>query len=91
MRRPRPVVSHLDEILITPVGEVGTIQYRDPEYGTTHLEVGPGIAQMTDQDIVDLYNETLRAQSELAAMNPYVAIEAPLNSGYTAQIGKKWR
>jgi hypothetical protein len=35
---------------------------------------------MSDQEIMDLYNDTLRAQAELVAMTPYVATEIPLNS-----------
>jgi hypothetical protein len=40
------------------------------------------VAQMTEQDIVDLYNETLKAQAqgELARNVKYVAIEPPLGS-----------
>ena len=35
---------------------------------------------MTDQEIIDLYNETLKAQAELARSVKYVAIEPPLGS-----------
>lgn len=80
MKKPRPLVSHLDEISITRASDVATIHYKDPDYGTTHLTLGPEIAQMTDQDIMEVYNATLRAQSELAAANPYIANEVPLNS-----------
>ena len=34
---------------------------------------------MTDQEIIDLYNDTLKAQAELASVK-YVAIEPPLGS-----------
>ena len=38
------------------------------------------MANMTDQEILDLYNDCLKSQSELALKNPYVAIEVPLGS-----------
>ncbi len=79
MRRPRPIVSSLQEITITRTKDSATIEYKDPAYGTTHLTIGPEIEQMSDQEIMDRYNQTLRAQAELA-MIPYVATEVPLGS-----------
>lgn len=80
MRKFRPIVTSLDEIIITREGESAIIQYKDTAYGTTHLRIGPDVAGMTDQDIVDLYNNTLRAQARLAAEYKNIVVEIPLGS-----------
>lgn len=79
MRKPRPIVFNINEISITRTKDTAIIEYKDPTYGTTHLTIGPEVEQMTDREIMDLYNETLKAQAELA-MVPYVATEIPLGS-----------
>ena len=56
------------------------LKYKDPAYGETCLTIGPEIADLTDQEIVDLYNDTLRSQAELARSSKYVAVEPPLGS-----------
>ena len=78
MRKPRPLAT-LQEVIITREKESATIAYRDSACGTSILQIGPEIAQMTDLEILDLYNQTLRAQAELARI-PYVAVEIPLGS-----------
>jgi hypothetical protein len=79
MRKPRPIVFSLQEITITREGDSANIEYKDPAYGTTHLTIGPEVEAMTDQEIMDLYNDTLKAQAELA-MKPWMATEIPLGS-----------
>jgi hypothetical protein len=79
MRKPRPI-ARLDEITITRGTEEAHIKYKDPAYGETCLRIGSKMANMTDQEILDLYNDCLKSQSELALNNPYVAIEVPLGS-----------
>ena len=80
MRKPRPIVSSLQEIIITREGDSVTITYKDPAYATTVLGIGPEIELMTDQEIVELYNDMLRDQARMVAENPYIATEIPLNS-----------
>ena len=79
IRKPRPLVSSLQEITITRTKDSAIIEYKDPAYGTTHLTIGPEVEAMTDQEIMDLYNDTLKAQAELA-MKPWMAAEIPLGS-----------
>ena len=79
MRKPRPLVYSLAEVTITKDKTSAHVQYKDPQFGETTLTIGAEVAQMTDQEIIDLYNETLEAQAELASVK-YVAIEPPLGS-----------
>jgi hypothetical protein len=80
MKKPRPIVYSLDEVTITRDTTSAHIKYKDAAYGETFLTIGPGIADLTDQEIVDLYNDTLRSQAELARNFKYVAVEPPLGS-----------
>jgi hypothetical protein len=80
VRKPRPLVYSLAEVTITRDKTSAHIKYKDPQFGETTLTIGTRVSQMTDQEIIDLYNETLRAQAELARSVKYVAIEPPLGS-----------
>jgi hypothetical protein len=80
VRKPRPIVYSLEEVIITRDTTSAHIKYKDPDYGETTLTIGPGIQRLTDQEIVDLYNDTLRRDAEHARNFNYVAIEPPLGS-----------
>ena len=79
MRKPRPIIYSLAEVTITRDKTSAHIQYKDPQFGETTLTIGAEVTQMTDQEIADLYNETLKAHGKLASVK-YVAIETPLGS-----------
>ncbi len=80
MRKFRPIVTGLDEVIITRAKDAAVIQYKDPAYATTHFQIGPEVDVMTDQQIVDLYNDSLRAQAQLAAEYKHLVVEIPLGS-----------
>jgi hypothetical protein len=80
MRKFRPLVTSLNEVSITRERDAAIIQYKDPAYGTTHLGIGPEVAGMSDQQIVDIYNDTLRAEAQLAAQYQHLVVEVPLGS-----------
>jgi hypothetical protein len=62
------IERHGDEAILTP---------RDPDIAVTHLQIGPQIVGMSDEDILDLFNSTIAAREALAAERPYVATEVP--------------
>lgn len=78
MRKQRPRIAHSHEVTIKRDGEYGVIEFKDPTIMSTHLKIGPDIASKTDEEILDLYNECIRAQSEHIRSHPYVAVEVPL-------------
>ncbi len=57
----------LDEVTITREGDCAVIQYKEAGIPTTHLKIGPEIAGMSNEAILELFNDTLRAQTQLAA------------------------
>lgn len=80
VKKPRPLVYSLEEVIITRDATSAHIKYKDAAYGETFFTIGPEVAELTDQEIVDLYNDTLRRQAELARNFKYVAVEPPLGS-----------
>jgi hypothetical protein len=55
-------------------------EYKEEGVPATRLQVGPEIAGVSDEQIVELHNERLRAQAKLAAEYKHVAVEVPLGS-----------
>jgi len=80
MKRKQQYIVRLDEVKLTRDGDTAIIEYKEAGVPTTHLRIGPQIVDMSDEEIVDLFNETLRAQAKLAAEYKHVAVEVPLGS-----------
>jgi hypothetical protein len=80
MKRKERYLVRPDEVLVTRQDETALIQYKEAGVPATHLTLGPKIATLTDVQIVELYNDTLRAQAALAAGYKHVAVEVPLGS-----------
>jgi hypothetical protein len=80
MKRKERYIARLDEVRITREGDSAVIQYKEAGVPTTHLKIGPDIAGMNDETILELFNDTLRAQAQLAAEYKHVAVEVPLGS-----------
>ena len=43
------------------------IEYADPFVRVVNLRVGPSLAEMTDPEVLELFNDMLEAQAEIAA------------------------
>ncbi|MBI3768364.1 MAG: hypothetical protein HY271_07680 [Deltaproteobacteria bacterium] len=67
MRRKRPHVASLDEVRITRHGDEAIIEYADEKVWTAHLKLGPAVQRMTDEEILDRWNECVLAQEQVAA------------------------
>lgn len=80
MKRKEPYIARLDEVTITREGDWAVIRYKEEGILTTHLKIGPEIAEMSDEAILELFNDTLRAQAKRAAEYKHVAVEVPLGS-----------
>ncbi len=65
LRRPRPASP--DQVQITREGEAAVIEYADPSIRVVKLRVGPSLAAMTDAEVLELFNDMLDAQAEIAA------------------------
>jgi len=80
MKRKTRYLVRLDEVTVTRQGETAIVDYKEKGLPGTHLTIGPEIESMTDAEIVELYNDTLRAEAELAANYKHVVVEVPLGS-----------
>ena len=80
MKRKERYIVRLDEVTISREDDSAVIQYKEAGIPTTHLKIGPEIAGMSDEAILELFNDTLRAQAQLAAEYKHVAVEVPLGS-----------
>ncbi len=80
MKRKTRYIARLDEVTITREGENAIIAYHESGVPTTHMTIGPEITELTDQDILDLHNNHLRAVAKRAAEYQHVVVEVPLGS-----------
>lgn len=77
MRKKDPYVASMDRVRITREGDTAIIEYADPDVATIHMKYGPRLAGMSDQDVLDDFNEGLVAMEHYRAEHPYVAVEIP--------------
>ena len=61
MRKKRPRIARLDQVRISRDGEDAIIEFSDPAITTTHLRIGPRLQQMSDEDILIVFNRTIAA------------------------------
>ena len=64
MRAKKPVRASLDQVRITREGNAATIEHADTTISTTHLTIGEAIEQMSDSEILDIYNSVIDAQEQ---------------------------
>ncbi|MGD0076947.1 MAG: hypothetical protein ABSD31_21875 [Candidatus Binataceae bacterium] len=77
MQIKRPHVATLDEVRITRKNDAAVIEYGDSRISTTHLKLGPEVQWMSDQQILDCFNDCIRTQEQIAAEYEHIAVEIP--------------
>ena len=81
MRPKRPRIARLDQVRISRDGEDAIIEFCASGIAATHLRVGPKVHEMTDAEILLLFNQTIAAQiRNRDELGEYVAIEIPVGS-----------
>lgn len=70
MRPKRQRPASPDQVRITGEGETAVIEYADPSVRVVNLQVGPSLAEMTDPEVLALFNDMLEAQAEIAVREP---------------------
>jgi hypothetical protein len=73
-------IAALDEVTIARDGDCARIEYKEAGIAVTILEIGPGIAEMSDSDIVEAHNQGLRNAAKKATEYKHVLFEVPLGS-----------
>lgn len=77
--KKRPFVASIDQIRITRQGDTAIIEYADDTVATTHLKMGAQkLAGMTDEQLLDWWNENIEAREEHRQSLTYTATEIPV-------------
>ncbi len=77
MRLKKPYIVSLDQVSISREGDCAIIKYKEPDVVTVHLMIGQEALEMDDREILDLHNDCILAQQEMAREYKHVAIEIP--------------
>jgi hypothetical protein len=75
-----PYIARLQEVVVTRDGDFARIEYKEGDIAATLLQIGPGISEMSDGEIVELHNEGLRNKARQATEHKQAAVEVPLGS-----------
>jgi hypothetical protein len=80
-RKKKPHIARLDQVSISREGEDAVIEFLDGSTATTHLRVGPQVQDMTDEEVLLVFNRILAAQiRNRDELGEYVAVEVPVGS-----------
>jgi hypothetical protein len=80
MRKPKPRVARRDEVTITREDDTAVIAFHDGVTPTTNLVVGEKIRRLSDDGILDLYNQSVQGMEYVASTYRHVAKEIPEGS-----------
>lgn len=89
----RPYVASADQIRITREGDDAIIEYADDTVATTHLEVGAEkLASMTDEELLDYWNDLIEAGEAHRQTLSYTATEIPVGKAQVEffELGNQW-
>jgi hypothetical protein len=73
----KPYIATLGQVKISRQGEYAIIEYVEPNVFTTHLKIGLGVQNMTDQEILDEHNRILCLEERMRLKYEHIAIEIP--------------
>ena len=77
MRPKRPTHVLIDQVRVTREGNDAIIDHADANLSGARIAIGPGIATMTDADIVEMYSDILVAQWGLLEAWDKTVVEEP--------------
>jgi hypothetical protein len=82
----------MDEVDIARHENAAGISFRDGSVGSTMLTLGPRITTMTDAEILEAYNHTVRAMERSMAEYHYIAVEVPAGNPQISYFpqGDQW-
>jgi hypothetical protein len=92
VKRKQPYIARPDEVKVIRLGDLVEIRYNEPGIPVHCLPLDPEIQHLSDAEIVELHNQCLRHQAEIAARYRHVAVEVPLGSPQIkyVPVGKQW-
>ncbi len=77
MRYKKPRTATLDEVIISREGEYGVIEFREPGISGMNLKLGPKVKKMTDRQILNEFNKTVRTMEEMRENYLHRPVEIP--------------
>ncbi len=77
MRIKKPRQASPDEVKISRESDGAVIEFADRTISTTHFKIGPQVRHMSDQAILDMFNDMITARDQLAAEYENIVIEIP--------------
>lgn len=80
MPRPkRPHIASMEEVRITREGDAAVIEYADASVAKTHFGLGAEkLAKMTDEDVLDVWNDHLENMEAHRRAYEHVVTEIPV-------------
>lgn len=78
MRMKKPRRASIHEVRITREPDGAVIEFADPKISGVHLRLGPSVIEMSDEAILEAFNETIDAGDELAAAFGNKVVEVPV-------------
>jgi len=77
MRIKKPRQASPDEVKISRESDGAVIEFADRTISTTHFKIGPQVRHISDQAILDMFNDMITARDQLAAEYENIVIEIP--------------
>ncbi len=65
MRIKQPPQASQDEVKISREGDGAVIEFADPTISTTHFKIGRQVRQMSNQAILNMFNNMIAARDQL--------------------------
>ena len=77
MRLRRPPQATIDQVHISRDGEYAIIEHADTAYGITRLLLGPMLQNMSDAEVLEVFNDIIAAQDASVADPANRPVEIP--------------
>jgi len=77
LRLRRPPQATINQVHISRDGEYAIIEHADTAYGTTRLLLGPMLQNMSDAEVLEVFNEVIAAQDASVADPANRPVEIP--------------
>jgi hypothetical protein len=80
MRSRHPYIARPEDVTITRRENEIEVRYREKDIHVHVYRLDSDTPPLSDDEVLDMHNETLRERAALAAKYKHIAVELPLNS-----------
>jgi len=91
-RIKKPRRASLDEVRITREGDAAIIENADPLVSAMQLRIGPQVIQMTDVEILSVFNDVMASQEQALREYDNTLVEIPVGKSQVkfAERSNQW-